>query len=139
MTLFGLLVRGHDEWGDGAFHASRDEGRRLHEGIDLVAWPRTPFLAPLACRVVREAAPYPNDPRFSGLLLDIGQERQVKVFYIAPIRDLLGGDVAAGTVLGHVQDLRDKYRGITPHVHVELWSEGKRIDPAEVLGLTVRA
>jgi len=134
-SFFGTLIRGHDQWGDGAFHASRDGGSRKHEGIDLAVWPGTPVLAPFACKVIREAIPYANDPRFSGLLLGLGDGLELKLLYVEPVRELIGRDVAFGTRIGRVQDLRDKYREITPHVHVELWRDGTRIDPSQVVSL----
>ncbi len=134
-SFFGILIRGRDQWGDGAYHASRDGGGRLHEGIDLAVWPGTPVLAPFSCKVIREAIPYPNDPRYSGLLLGLGDGLELKLLYVDPVRELIGQDVAFATRLGRVQDLRDKYQGITPHVHVELWRGGKRIDPSEVVSL----
>ena len=134
-TFFGLLVRGRDQWGDGAFHASRDGGSRLHEGIDLAVWPGTPVLAPFSCRVVREARPYADDPRFSGLLLDLGEGRELKLLYVRPESSIIGLQVAFGRLLGHAQDLREKYIGITPHVHVELWAMGRRVNPTELVSL----
>ena len=135
MTPLGLLIRPRDHWGEGSFNASRDGGSRKHEGIDLVAWPRTPVVAwTHGLKFVRLAPPYENDPRFSGVLFDIGNGRQVKIFYVATEPHLAPGLILSrGDAIGTVQDLNMRYAGITPHVHFELWEGGVRIDPTPYL------
>ena len=134
--IFGHLVRSRDAWGDGHFGASRDGGGRKHEGIDLAVWPGTPIFTPTGCKVVRRAMPYADDTRFEGVLLRIAEGVELKMLYVLPDPGVIGLDVAAGTLIGRAQDLREKYVGITPHVHVELWVGGVRVNPAQFLGVS---
>lgn len=135
--LLHPLVRPRDPFGDGAFKARRDGGTRLHMGVDLCAWPRQVITAwTMGLRFMRTAAPYEDDPRFGGVLLQLGSGEEVKIFYVAPREDLRPGALLqTGDVIGHAQDLRIKYVGITPHVHVEVWKAGERIDPTEFISV----
>lgn len=135
MVIFAPFIRPRDPWGEGYWHASRDSGRRRHEGIDLVCWPGTPVVAPLMCRVVREARPYADDSRYSGLMLEVFEGLEIKIFYLQPSDNIIGTKVRIVDVIGHAQDLRKKYEGITPHLHVEAWFGGGRVDPSRFLGL----
>ncbi len=56
-----------DGYGDGRFGASRDQGKRQHEGIDLVVTPGESILSPITGKIVRYAYPYPDDSRYSGV------------------------------------------------------------------------
>jgi murein DD-endopeptidase MepM/ murein hydrolase activator NlpD len=127
LTRAPLGRRGEDAWGSGAFGAPR--GGRAHRGVDLVVVPGESILAPFAGDLVREARPYDDDDRFSGLLLR-GRGRwsgcEVKIFYLQPREP---GPVRRGQVIGKAQDIALKYPGITPHVHVELWRSGAVVDP----------
>ena len=133
IQVFGLLTRGEDEFGDGFFKARRDGGNRLHMGVDLAALPGTPVVAwKQGLRVVRVARPYGDDSRFSGLLIQDGAT-QIKIFYIAIDQGFIGKTARQGDTLGTVQDLGARYRGITPHVHFEVWVKGVRVNPKSYL------
>lgn len=133
-TPIGLLIRPRDQYGEGVFGASRDGGSRQHMGLDLAVWPGTPVYPPAECLVEREARPYADDDRYSGLLMRLVSESEgvtlIKMFYISPVTSLIGKHVTANDVIGYAQDLRFKYPGITPHVHVEVTKGGTRVDPA---------
>jgi hypothetical protein len=54
-----------------------------------------------------------------------------RYFYISPLVDL-NQEVTSSTILGKVQDLRVRYSGITPHVHLEIIdNQGKYLNPDE--------
>ena len=133
----GLLIRPPDKWGDGTFGASRDGVARAHMGLDLAVWPGMPVYPPAECKVIREAPPYADDARFGGLLLRLVDDAdgvvEIKMFYLSPVPGIVGRHVTSADVIGYAQDLRSKYAGITPHVHIEVTKQGVRIDPRPLL------
>ena len=115
-----LVIRS-DNWGSGFFGSPR--GSRIHEGVDFVVEKGQNVYAPEAIKVVRVAYPYASDLAWKGLLfigLDTGFS--YKVFYFAPILDLIGTVVSKGTLIGHAQSINDKYntKEMIPHIHVEM-------------------
>ncbi|MEW5925887.1 MAG: peptidoglycan DD-metalloendopeptidase family protein [Gemmatimonadota bacterium] len=125
-------VRGTDNHGSGKFGASRDGGKRSHNGLDFVALPGEKVLSPIEGLVVREARPYKTDPKYVGVVIDgTGDWKgyEVKMFYVKGIKL---GRVRAGEVVGTAQDLGKKYPGITNHVHVEVRLHGLVVSPASL-------
>lgn len=127
-----LKSRGTDHrWGSGQFGAPRDNHRRKHAGLDVVADPGDLVFSPIDGEIVREASPYFP---FSGVLIRGNGEYapyEVKLFYVK-VKGFMCGSVKAGTLIGSVEDLRWKYPGITNHVHVEVRCMGKVISPVDV-------
>lgn len=110
--------RGQDKYGSGDFGASRDEGKRRHEGVDYVAWPGDILFAPFDGEYERAAKPYSEDERYTGLVL-FSYPHRVTVFYVfARIKP--GEKFKKGDGIGTVQDLTVKYAGISNHIHVEV-------------------
>jgi len=109
-------IRGADAQGEGHFGASR--GNRLHVGADFVAEVGSPVRAPISGVVNRVGYCYSDDLTYR--LVEIVNEDYVcRVLYVLPaIAE--GTQVDAGDVIGTAQDLRPRYRGITPHVHCDL-------------------
>jgi len=131
LTAGRTRLRSEDAWGSGDYGAPR--GSRRHRGIDLVVSPGEIILSPMDAVVVREAAPYEDDAAYRGLLLRglgewIGYE--LKMFYLVPTA---AGTLRAGDPLGLAQDISLKYPGITNHIHLELWHQGRTIDPTPFL------
>jgi murein DD-endopeptidase MepM/ murein hydrolase activator NlpD len=127
ITAHPTVVRGEDDWGSGAFGAPR--GERTHRGIDIAAAPGEPVLSPCDGEVVREAAPYDDDPHYSGLLLHGRGDWEgcaIKLFYLTGPHE---GFVQAGEVIGHAQDIAARYPGITGHIHIEVRLHGEIVDP----------
>src|SRR5262245_1710115 len=60
-------IRGSDNFGNGAYGASRDGGARAHQGVDLVARSGEAVFSPIPGTIIREAQPYPDDNRYRGL------------------------------------------------------------------------
>ena len=61
------------------------------------------------------------------------QGYQFRVFYVDPAVEQ-GQKVSKHSIIGEAQDLRDRYSGITPHVHFEIKnSDGDFIDPTPVM------
>ena len=129
------LVRPRDAFGEGVFKARRNGGTRLHMGVDICAWPGQEVVAWTHGLVyMRPARPYEDDDRFSGVLLQRADKSEVKLLYMAPREGLSPGTLLQpGDIIGRAQDLRVKYIGITPHLHIELWQNGERVDPSELI------
>ena len=120
--------RTSDPYGSGQFGAPRDHHSRNHRGLDIVANPGDAVLSPIDGDVVREAIPYAP---FSGLLIEgtgVYAGYTVKLFYVEA---RACGRVAAGTSIGHVQNLQWKYPGITNHIHMEVRFQGRLLSPTD--------
>ena len=140
LSPVGPMIRPPDLWAleGGAYHAARSsDGRsRRHEGLDLLAAPGSPILAPFDGFLVRIADPYPQqkDASLLGLLLQSNEqpELEVKILYCDPIRSLIGKPVSRGALLARSQSLQSLYPGIRDHIHVEVWISGMRVDPTSL-------
>jgi len=122
-------VRRGDRWGNGHYGAGR--GGRSHQGVDFVAQPGQEILSPIDGNVVRPAAPYRDDPRFTGIVIDgVGPWAgiQVKLFYV---QGEGSGPIRAGERLGLAQDVRLRYPKITNHIHLEIRAFGRLLSPDE--------
>lgn len=137
----GWLTRPSDDYGNGAYGASRKRTRNdrteryTHRGVDLYIEAGQPVFAPTVCEVHRHIQCYPDTKEFTGLELDAAWCR-VKILYVAfdPAEMAVGRALDAGETIGKAQELRERYpsrpgrRSITPHIHFEF----TRIDPAAV-------
>lgn len=131
-------MRGFDAYGSGAFGSTRDGGKRKHEGVDYVASPGQSAAAPIAGAVVRTGYAYKGDARLKFVeILNAETGYSARVLYVAPTVHV-GQSVAAGEIIGVVQDLSVKYpAGITNHVHVEIRDPaGVTLDSSFILPAT---
>ena len=136
-----LGQRGEDAYGSGAFGASRDGGRRRHNGIDLVAPVGAPIRAPLSGIVTRVGQAYSRDPELQFVEITSPTTRySARVFYVGPSH-APGAQVTAGEIIGQAQDLGRRYAsGMTNHVHVEFADRrGAVLDPLAVLPASPRS
>ena len=127
-------VRGPDTFGSGEFGASRDGGKREHEGVDYVVAPGAPVHSPIAGEVARLGYAYRGEGGYR-IVEIVNSETKIKarVLYVAPSVKV-GDVVVAGQEIGVAQDLNARYPGITNHVHVELRGALQQlIDAAEEL------
>lgn len=128
----GREARTSDRWGFGTYGASRSKtvkGKLVkyrHGGVDYICIPRQGVVSPIDGKVTRIARPYAAKT-FSGLEIR-GFRIRIKMFYLDPLETIVGKTVKKGQLIGHAQDISEKYPGITPHVHLQIDS----IDP-EVL------
>ncbi len=130
-----LGQRGEDAYGSGAFGASRDGGRRRHNGLDLVAPVGAPIRAPISGIVTRVGQAYSGEPELQFVEITSPTTRySARVFYVGPSR-APGAQVNAGEIIGRAQDLGRRYAsGMTNHVHVEFADRrGAVLDPSAVL------
>lgn len=126
----------NDVIGKGAFNEPR--GDRKHQGIDLLANLGQYVHTPIPGKVVRYAAPYPEDSRFNGVLIQGSGEYaayQVKIFYIKPSVSP-GQTLAMGSVVGTAQSIKLRYgSNALDHVHVEIRKDGELVNPATLLSV----
>jgi hypothetical protein len=127
-----LNIRKPDKWGDGAYGARRDEGRRRHSGVDIATAPGAPVHALCDCEYVRQNRPYASDASYVGMTMRDAQGRTIKYFYVRPAIQI-GAHIICGDMIGHAMDISKKYPGITNHYHFEVWENGKTIDPLKYL------
>jgi len=123
----GLGIRGVDNWGNGCFKAPR--GDHVHRGVDFICKPGQEVVAPITGVIKREARPYAKGV-YSGCLI-VSLDMDIKMFYFALDKSLIGKQVQKGAVIGYAQDISEKgYPGMTPHIHLEI----DLIDPELFLG-----
>ena len=136
-----LGQRGEDAYGSGAFGASRDGGRRRHNGLDLVAPVGAPIRAPISGIVTRVGQAYAGEPELQFVEITSPKTRySARVFYVGSSR-APGAQVTAGEIIGRAQDLGRRYAfGMTNHVHVEFADRrGAVLDPLAVLPASPRS
>lgn len=130
MTWQNGRIRGSDEFGSGKFGARRDGGKRTHKGVDVAFPIDTEITAPITGRVTKIGRPYGDDAKahFKYVEITSGGYRW-RVHYIDPMVEV-GEIVTVDSVIGKSQNLGEFYKGITEHVHLEIWNlENDRIDP----------
>jgi peptidoglycan LD-endopeptidase LytH len=130
----GGPIRGHDRYGEGEFHASRDGGKRLHLGADYIAAAGDAIRSPVSGTVTRVGYAYRNDHYLRFIeISDTDMHIVSRVLYVAPFVEI-GQRVEAGEQIGAAQTLYGRYAGITNHVHVEIDdANGHPLDPAYLL------
>ena len=129
----GQAPRTEDAYGEGRFHASRDGGRRRHEGVDYVSTAGQEVTAPISGFVSKIGLAYPGDSTLHFVEIENpALQVSARVFYVDP-SVAVGDAVALGHDIGRAHSLQRKYGGITDHVHLELADRrGRKLD-AETL------
>ncbi|AXG72933.1 M23 family peptidase [Flavobacterium arcticum] len=131
----GQKIRGLDGWGSGAFGASRSGGSRKHSGVDVIAAPGQPVLAPFSGTIKRVAMPYADDFSYKGFVIE-NDTYEAKIFY-ALLTVPVGSTVVAGAPVATAQNIAAKYGStMNNHVHFEVRSKstGALIDPTNLFG-----
>lgn len=124
----GTLEIRNDTWGAGSYGARR--GSRRHKGNDFPCVVGQEIVSPLDGLVVRLARPYASDDVLEGVVIK-STKITIKMFYFRLDRSLLRQNVRQGQVIGFAQDVGKRYRGMTPHVHLQV--DG--IDPLTLMDL----
>lgn len=130
----GRAPRDVDSYGEGRFHASRDGGSRLHEGVDYTARAGQTVEAPISGYVTKIGYAYPGDEVLRFVEIENpALHLQARVFYVDPDVEV-GQAVAVGRPIGRAHSLQAKYPGgIVDHVHLEIADRrGHKLD-AETL------
>ena len=131
----GRAPRLVDAYGEGRFHASRDGGSRLHEGVDYVSRAGQAVEAPISGYVTKIGYAYPGDDVLRFVEIENpALHLQARVFYVDPDVEV-GQAVAVGRPIGRAHTLQQKYpAGITDHVHLELAdARGHKLDAAGLI------
>jgi murein DD-endopeptidase MepM/ murein hydrolase activator NlpD len=131
----GREPRDVDAYGEGRFHAARDGGVRLHEGVDYVAKAGQVVDAPISGYVTKIGYAYPGDHVLRFVEIENpALHLQARVFYVDPDVSV-GQAVAVGQPIGHAHSLQKKYPGgITDHIHLEIADRrGRKLDAATLI------
>jgi len=113
-----------DCFGSGEFGASR--GNRTHKGIDYAAQPNSKVLALRAGKVTKLGYTYSDDLRFRYVQVTDSKGYNLRYFYVEPMVKV-GKTILVDDCLGTVQDLDERYKGITPHIHFEIKDKNSMI------------
>lgn len=131
----GRGPRDVDAYGEGRFHATRDGGARLHEGVDYVASAGQVVDAPISGYVTKIGYAYPGDHVLRFVEIENpALHLQARVFYVDP--DVaVGQAVAVGRPIGRAHSLQKKYPGgIIDHIHLEIADgRGRKLDAATMI------
>lgn len=132
--LIAPPIRGNDNFGSGAFGASR--GGRSHNGVDVACYAGSSILALKPGKVTKLGYPYnPNNEKKGHLrYVQVTHEgKNYRYFYVSPsVR--VGDEVRVGDVLGKAQGLLKIYPGITDHIHFEIkLADGSFEDPTALV------
>jgi len=130
-----LVIR-NDSRGDGGFSAKRN-GRRIHEGLDLLAPIGTPVLAARSGRVVLSRTIYDKNKKTgSGNYIIIWHPGNVTTIYAHLSAVYVKGNdlVRQGQLIGAVGKTGNaNFSDIMPHLHFEVRLNGVPQDPMEYL------
>ena len=100
----------------------------LHAGVDVSAAAGTAVHAPAGGRVLRVHAPGALGG-YTGQVVEIDHSGGVRTRLsgIDGAEALAGSEINAGDIIGRIAPRDDS---IAPHVHIELWRDGRVFDPA---------
>ena len=128
--------------GSGWFHASRQNAageKYIHKGLDTLVTPGAPVYAPADATVERFGTCYEDVPCMDLIALDVGGGFLIKILYVEPQAVIKGQHVRRGDAIGVAQDVTErrdyKAGGMLPHLHTEVWYDGKTVDPARMMGI----
>lgn len=129
-------VRGQDRQGSGAWHASRDGGKRKHNGVDFAVAKYSTVLNGVKGTVTKIGYPYnPSDKKKGHLrYIEITTDDKIAVryFYVQPEKTIeVGQTICPGEKLGACQDLESIYPGMTNHVHLSVKFADRYMNPLE--------
>lgn len=120
-----IRIEGMDAWGGGEYLARRkDTGSRglsIHHGVDYVGEPGQGVVAPIEGVLKRTGQGINTGAEIAGRIR--GARCRIKLLHFAV--DVPNGPVNQGQVIGRVKDIGRTYKGMTPHVHMEVheWRE----------------
>lgn len=127
-------VRGVDKWGSGAYLASR--GERTHRGVDFACCPGTEILSLTGGKVTKLGYPYnPQDEKkghYRYVEVTDSKGYRVRYFYVNPAV-VVGQMIKAGDALGLTQSLQRAYPDMTNHIHFEVKTQDRFVNPIEYM------
>ena len=114
----------HDSRGQGDFAAPR-RGRRIHQGIDILAEVGTPVMAVKSGRVYSK-----NQPRGMGKYIEIVHLDGLVTLYahLSEVAVKSGQKVKQGAIIGYVGKTGNaQYKNIQAHLHFEIRKNGLKV------------
>ena len=143
-------IERNDALGLGHYGAPR--GSRTHKGIDFAVFPGSLILAPVNGIITKYGYPYRDD--LSWRYIEITQSDcapyvtteedkgdcaicgrahpRHRLFYVAMVEVYPGEHVYKGQKIGYLQNIAQRYPGMTPHVHYEIKINKRYIDPSTI-------
>lgn len=125
--------RGQDSFGSGAFHASR--GSRNHQGRDYLAAAGSKVHAVRSGIVTRLGYTYKDNLSYRYVEIKDVNGHFLRYYYVKPSVEE-GDEINTDDVIGFVQNLDLRYKGMPNHIHFEIKDKNYslvRIDPEEYL------
>jgi hypothetical protein len=126
IAVYGLAIRGCEAEGCGSIGSSRESGPPMHEGTDLYRNLGDPIPA-FFNGIVTEVDPTRYGGVFTGITIR-NDNGTTNYFLYAQSNVRVGQRVRPGDIIAYSQDLKTyaDYANVPNHVHVELWTEGRR-------------
>lgn len=130
----------NDSMGFGHYLASR--GIRVHEGIDILTYEGEPVYSPFEGTITRQYYAYSNDKKFMGIeILSTDNRYKIKIMYcehdFSKLPKTINKKVKKGERVATAQAISKKYGFLmNNHLHVELYVESHRVDPADYIKLS---
>jgi len=128
----GGKVRGHDVQGDGRYGAPRGSGK-THTGTDYIGIPGQIVYAVVSGLIDRIGRVYSDSAMYRYIAIT-SDNREVRHLYVEPDdMVIVGRNVGAGQVIGTLQALHPRYRGIINHVHIDIKIDGNFVNPEDFI------
>ena len=127
----GGRVRGHDVQGEGRYGAPR--GNRTHTGTDYIGIPGQFVYACIDGRINRIGRVYSDSVEYRYVAITSGN-KEVRHLYVAPDEMvMIGREVVGGQIIGTLQALHPRYRGISNHIHIDIKIDGTFVNPEDFI------
>ena len=130
-------LRELDSFGSGAFHAGR--GKRIHQGVDFLATAGSKVHAILGGIVTKLGYTYSDDLSYRYIEITDKHDYRLRYYYVLPSVEL-GAVILADDIIGEVQNLDYRYKGIPNHIHFEIKNpdnDSDRIEPKEYIRIAL--
>ena len=130
---FGEIVSGRITAPFGkTFDPFRDGTTRVHRGIDIGAPIGTPIRAPADGTILAATDLYQDQPAYGKVIvIATASQTQTLFSHLDDYAVSEGQQVRKGEIIGTVGNTG---KSTGPHVHIETFIEGERVDPMEVWG-----
>ena len=139
--LAKIIDRGNDPTGFGHFGAKR--GKKFHKGFDVISIPDESVVSMINGEVTKIGYPY-NGRKASHLrYVEVTEgEYRIRLMYLEPTAKIKVGDyVCAGDRVGWASNIaayhnKGKKKGqalMRNHLHIEIYKNGKLVDPEPYL------
>lgn len=128
-----ITLRGKDPTGNGWYGASRNKGKREHEGLDIVSVVGEPIMSMISGKI-RTSTVYNGSEEMT--LVEIKNSTyKVKQMYVRP--SVKTGDfITEGQIIGYAQDIAGYHDSdMKNHIHISVWKNGLLTDPEPLIKL----